>query len=209
MIHDKTTIRVDIFSDVICPWCYIGRKRLEEAAILHQKVVLDIHWRAFILNPQIPPEGMDRKAYLQAKFGANADNFYGQIAEVGRHIGIDFNFDAITRVPDSKPPLTLIKAAGDNADAVLKILFKAYFIDGIDIGDEAFLNRLAERFSISADDLATAETLIEIDLEEVVRMSIRGVPHIIIDNEWAINGAHMPTTFLPIFDVAIARRQHA
>ncbi|MGB2097835.1 MAG: DsbA family protein, partial [Candidatus Puniceispirillales bacterium] len=78
----KTTIHVDIFSDIICPWCYIGWKRIATAAEMHQHVNLDISWRAFLLNPQMPEAGMDRQAYIQAKFGQAGGAFYDRVAEV-------------------------------------------------------------------------------------------------------------------------------
>ena len=102
-MSNPVPVKIDIFSDIICPWCFIGKKRLEMAAELHGGVDLNITWRAFLLNPGMRPGGMDRKAYLEAKFGAAATSFYDRIALVGDEIGIPFAFDRIEKTPDSRP----------------------------------------------------------------------------------------------------------
>ena len=113
-----TPIHIDIFSDVICPWCYIGQRRLEIAAEMHGNVSLNIQWRAFLLNPAMRREGMDRQAYINAKFGAAGASFYDRIADVGKEVGIDFNFAGIKRTPDSRPAQALLKSAPDFKSAI-------------------------------------------------------------------------------------------
>ena len=212
----KTPISIDIFSDVICPWCFIGKRRLEQAAALHGGVEIKINWRAFLLNPAMRREGMDRQAYIQAKFGQAGASFYERIAGVGKDVGIDFNFAAIQRTPDSRPAHGLVLSAqstaqdtaqGANgaADAVKQALLDAYFIEGRDIGDDAVLQEVADKFDVPypADDAIMAQ--IEHDLVEASRLNIQGVPYFIIAQEWAISGAHPPETFQPLFDAAIAK----
>ena len=207
----KPPISIDIFSDVICPWCFIGKRRLEQAAALHGGVEITINWRAFLLNPAMRREGMDRQAYIQAKFGQAGASFYERIAGVGKDVGIDFNFAAIQRTPDSRPAHGLVlsaqnKSQGANAaDAVKQALLDAYFIEGRDIGDDAVLQEIADKFDVPypADDAIMAQ--IERDLVEASRLNIQGVPYFIVAQEWAISGAHPPETFQPLFDAAIAK----
>lgn len=202
-----TPIQIDIFSDVICPWCYIGQRRLEIAAEMHGNVSLNIQWRAFLLNPAMRREGMDRQAYINAKFGSAGASFYDRIADVGREVGIDFNFTAIKRTPDSRPAQALLKSAPDfeTAMALKQDLFQAYFIDGQDIGDDNILTDLAERHHLPYPSDQAFHAAVEQDLAEANRLNILGVPFIIVEGEWAISGAHAPESFQPLFDAAIAK----
>ena len=203
MTGPEKTVAVDFFSDIVCPWCLIGRRRLEQAAELHGGVALDIRWRSFLLNPNMPEGGMDRGDYLSAKFGGAAESLYERIAAAGQEAGIEFRFDAITRTPDSRLAHNLVFAAGDSAGDVVDELFEAYFINGLDIGNEAVLRDIASRHSVpySADAYAGR---IEGDLEEASRLGIQGVPFFVFEGGMAISGAHPPKTFLPIFDAIIA-----
>ncbi|MCE2517647.1 MAG: DsbA family oxidoreductase [Alphaproteobacteria bacterium] len=207
-----TTIRLDIFSDVICPWCFIGKRRLEAAVGLYNSgrpdtnlITLDITWRGFLLNPAMQRSGMDRKAYINAKFGAAGASFYERIAGVGKEVGIDFDFAAITRTPDSRPALSLVLSAGGKASDVKQDLFDAYFLNGEDIGDDAVLERIARQHGLAYPAPDSALNQLEQDLAEVSRLGIQGVPFIIVEGEWAVSGAHAPETFLPLFDAAIAK----
>lgn len=203
-----TPIQIDIFSDVICPWCYIGKRRLEIAAEMHGNVSLDIQWRAFLLNPAMRREGMDRQAYINAKFGSAGASFYDRIAGVGKEVGIDFNFAGITRTPDSRPAQALIKSAPDTVTAmsVKQELFEAYFLNGQDIGDDAILSDIATRHGLSYPSDQAFHTAVEQDLMEANRLNIQGVPFIIVEKEWAISGAHAPESFQPLFDAALAKK---
>ena len=201
----KTPIRVDIFSDVICPWCFIGKRRLEIAAEMHGNVSLDIHWRAFLLNPGMRREGMDRQAYINAKFGSAGARFYNRIAEVGRDVGIKFNFSKITRTPDSHPAQALLKSAGAKANTLKQDLFDAYFINGIDIGNDNVLYEMATRHGLPFPPKPDAVSAVEQDLTEAGQLGVQGVPFIIVEKEWAISGAHAPESFQPLFDAALAK----
>ena len=201
-------IQIDVFSDVICPWCFIGKKRLDMAAEIHGGVMLDIQWRVFLLNPGMRPEGMDRKAYTEAKFGTAATSFYDRIASVGKEIGIPFAFNKITRTPDSRPAHGLILSAkkGDHANNLVEDLFKAYFIDGVDIGDPDVLANYAEKYDLAHPASELINRQIETDLKDAGRIGISGVPFFVFEQEWAISGAHPPESFLPLFDAVINRR---
>ena len=137
------TITLDLFADPICPWCYIGKRNLEKALETYEGPVLDcrINWRTFMLNPGMPPEGMHRGAYLEAKFGGaeNAGAVYGRIRQAGLAAGIDFHFEKIQRTPSTRSAHRAVRYVqetgghGQAADFVEK-LFRAYFLDGQDIG---------------------------------------------------------------------------
>jgi predicted DsbA family dithiol-disulfide isomerase len=200
-----TPIRIDIFSDVICPWCYIGKRRLEIAAEMHGNVTLDIRWRTFLLNPSMQREGMDRQAYINAKFGTAGASFYDRISSVGKDVGIDFNFAGITRTPDSRPAHALLKSAEEKANDLKLDLFDAYFINGQDIGDDAVLAEIAAKYQLPYPSEQACHSAVEQDLMEAGRLNIQGVPFIIIEGEWAISGAHAPESFQPLFDTALAK----
>ena len=163
----KTKISLEVFSDVVCPWCYIGWRRLESAVRQHQGVELDMRWRAFLLNPNMPPEGMERQAYIQAKFGQVGTSFYDRIAVVGRESGIAFDFGAITRTPDSRRIHQLIQGAGAAAHDVKLTLFADYFEHGVDISAPDYLNALSSRFGI-------APSAIDAPKASLKMISIRG-----------------------------------
>ena len=172
----KTAIEVEFYSDIVCPWCMIGKTRLEQAAAEHGGVELSLRWRSFLLNPKMPREGMDRASYLNAKFGGAADGLYERIAAAGEEAGIGFRFDAITRTPDSRPAHSLIQSAGDGADALVNELFESYFINGLDIGDDKLLENMATRHSLPYPPEARHVDQIDRDLEDASRLGIHGVP---------------------------------
>ncbi|HKK28765.1 MAG TPA: DsbA family oxidoreductase [Alphaproteobacteria bacterium] len=206
-------MRIDIYSDTICPWCYIGKRRLERALAQRPDVEARIHWRAFQLNPWMPAGGVAREDYLRAKFGAtDSQRIYANIREVGLGEGIEFRFDLMKRTPNTIPSHRLVAWAADQPDgnrqsAVVEQLFQTYFLEGGDLCDPAVLVAAAERAGL---DPAAAADLLEGRLyhEEVVaedatarRMGIQGVPCFIIDGAYAISGAQEPEYFLPLFDL--------
>ncbi len=202
----KTSISVDIFSDVICPWCMIGKKRLEDAVELHGGISLRINWRAFLLNPNMPPEGMDRQLYIQKKFGNAGPGFYARIAATGKDAGIDFQFERILRTPDSRGAIALVLSADKASDDLKQDLFNAYFQQGTDISSNDFLTDLAGRYHIPYPSSEGVRRKLEKDLSEAQRLGIQGVPYFIFENQWALSGAHPPESFLPLFDAVIAQK---
>jgi predicted DsbA family dithiol-disulfide isomerase len=205
-MSDLVSVNIDIFSDIICPWCFIGKKRLEAAAAMHGGIVPKINWRAFLLNPDMQPDGMDRKAYLEAKFGASASSFYDRIALVGDEVGIPFAFDKITRTPDSRPAHGLILSAGDKANALVQEMFEAYFINGIDLGDQDYIGEIATRHDLPYPSSEAIMRQIDNDIHEAGRIGLNGVPYFIFESEWAISGAHPPESFSPLFDAVVNHR---
>jgi predicted DsbA family dithiol-disulfide isomerase len=207
-----TRITVDIVSDAICPWCFIGKRRFERAL---RKAPGDIEvmvgWRPYQLNPEMPPEGMDRKAYLAAKFGGDgrADQIYKQVREAGAGEGIEFNFEGMRRTPNTINAHRLIGVAGraGRQDPVVEALFRAYFLDARDIGDAATLVEIGAGAGLDAkvlaDYFAGRDDVERVEAEDAMarRMGIQGVPCFIFNRKYAISGAHEPAAFLEVFDV--------
>jgi predicted DsbA family dithiol-disulfide isomerase len=209
---NTTSIRVDIFSDVICPWCFIGKRRLDMAISAYNQsrpvesqIKLDITWKGFLLNPTMPRQGMNRADYIRSKFGVDGINFYERIADVGKEVDIDFNFAAIKRTPDSRPALRLVLSAGGQATAVKQELLKAYFINGEDIGDDTVLAQIATRHDLPYPPPKDSDIRLKQNLAEAERLNIKGVPFFVIEGEWSVSGAHWPETFIPLFDAAITK----
>lgn len=203
---------IDIISDAICPWCYIGKRRLEKALALAPQPDLKLGWRPFQLNPEMPAEGIDRKEYLRAKFG-DPNKSYAQVVAAGREEGIDFAFDKIRRTPNTILAHRLIRFAArqDKQDAMVETLFRAYFIEGKDIGDLDTLAALAATAGIDA-----AAYLRGTEDDETIRaedafarqIGVQGVPCFIIERQYAVSGAQPPEAFLEIFEL-IARGENA
>lgn len=203
---------VDIISDPVCPWCLIGKRRFERALAQRPDLEVQVGWRPFQLNPDMPREGVDRATYLEAKFGGKekARQIYQRVSEAGASEGIDFDFNGIPRTPNTVDAHRLIRWAGSAGvqDQVVERLFQAYFIDGGDIGDRLVLLEIAERSGM--DRGLVAELLeSEADLELVRKedalarqMGVQGVPCFIIDGKYVISGAQDPEVFLKAFDLA-------
>jgi predicted DsbA family dithiol-disulfide isomerase len=202
---------IDIVSDVICPWCYIGKRRLERALAMAPQPDVQITWRPFQLNPDMPPEGMDRGAYLIAKFGAaKGGAMYDRVRAAGAEDGIAFAFDLIRRTPNTIKPHRLIRWAGNAGlqDALVEALFQAYFLAGEDLSDDATLIRIAHGAGCDADAVA-GYLASDADAEQIRsedafarQAGINGVPCFIIDHKFAISGAQPPEAFIEVFDLA-------
>lgn len=204
-------ITVDIVSDAVCPWCFIGKRRFEKAlAAMPEDVELQVGWRPFQLNPEMPAEGMDRKAYLSAKFGGDksADRIYTTVRQAGAGEGIDFDFGAQTRTPNTINAHRLIGLAGraGRQDAVVEGLFRAYFLEGRDIGDAGVLTEVgaAAGFDakVLADYLAGSEDVERVRGEDDMarKMGIQGVPCFVFNRKYAVSGAQEPAVFLEVIE---------
>ena len=202
---------IDIVSDVICPWCFIGKRRLERALAMTPQPDLQIGWRPFQLNPDMPPEGMAREDYLRAKFGdAKGGRIYDQVRAAGAEEGIAFAFEKIRRTPNTIKAHRLIRwsAKAGRQDAMVEALFRAYFLDGEDLSDDATLLRIAHGAGFEPAD--TAAYLAGVEDEEAIRaedafsrqVGINGVPCFIVDRKFALSGAQPPEALLEIFELA-------
>ena len=148
-------IKLDILSDPICPWCYIGKAQLDRALVERPDHPLTIEWHPFQLNPDMPDQGMGRQDYLDTKFGGreNANSVYGRIADAAAAAGLSIDFEKIQRTPNTLDAHRLIHWAGleGRQTAVVSALFRAYFEDGKDIGDHAVLLDIAEAAEMDRD----------------------------------------------------------
>jgi predicted DsbA family dithiol-disulfide isomerase len=209
-------LQIDIVADVICPWCFIGKRRLERALACRPDIPVSITWRAFLLNPEMPKGGTDRAEYISAKFGGEtqAKRLQAAIAEAGARENIRFDLARIRRTPNSMDAHRLIRYAGRSglAETVVETLFSAYFLAGADIGDTATLIRIAAECGLPDQRLAS---WIESDAESrevraedrrARRLGITGVPSFIIDRSYVLAGAQEPEFFLPLFDLATNAR---
>ena len=197
-------VDVEIYADIICPWCYIGKKRLDAAFAARPHVTPRYIWRCFLLNPAMPSVGMDRQAYLIGKFGNAAKAVYGRIADAGLESGIAFNFDGIQRTPDSRKTHRYLVAAASKGHDLSDAFFKAYFIDGRDIGDDDELAKIAHEQGFSIDPTSLADPALDRQIANDIEMSrqlrVDGVPFMIFAGQYAIAGAHMPEHLIPAID---------
>jgi len=205
-------MQIDIVSDTICPWCFIGKRRLEQAVELSGRGDIWVAWRPFQLNPDIPETGMTREDYLRAKFGAGdrPRQIYQAISETGRAEGIDFQFNRIKRTPNTVQSHRLIHWSGKEGvqDQVVESLFHAYFEEGRDIGDVETLIDCAVRAGV--DQAKVRKFLESTELKQEVlaadlyarRLNINGVPCFIVNRKYAISGAQPPAAFLEVFNLA-------
>lgn len=197
-------MRIDVFSDVVCPWCFVGKRRLEQALATAKIADAEVHWHAFQLNPDLPPEGVDRRQYLEAKFGPGAmQRIHARLDEAGKGAGIDFQFDRIERSPNTLDAHRLLWLAGTQGlqGALKEALLRAYFLEGRDVGDRTVLADIAAQAGIEADVpawLASDAGIREVreDLMQAVRLQISGVPFFIFEGRLALSGAQPPEVFL-------------
>jgi len=210
-------MRIDIISDVICPWCFVGKRRLAAALSQRAETTAAVSWHPFQLNPDMPLEGMPRERYLAAKFGGGqqASRIYENLTSVGAAVGIPFAFDRIKVTPNTRDAHRLIRHAGtiESTDPVVEGLFKAYFTEGRDTGDTATLVEIADEAGLDkagverylASDAAVEDTIAE-DLS-ARRIGITAVPCFIFEKKYVVSGAQEPEFFFPLFD--LLRNEHA
>ena len=203
-------LRIEVASDVICPWCYIGKRRLEKAlALVEGEVEPRVEWLPFQLNPAMPPEGVARAEYRRAKFGSpeRARELDARVASEGAGEGIRFAFDRMQRTPNTLAAHRLIDVAqrAERADSVVNALFRAYFEEARDIGDETVLAGIAADCGI-ADWPRAADPQRVAGLEEQVReWGISGVPTFIFERRSGISGAYPPEELAAAIRAAAAR----
>ena len=191
-------ISVDVVSDVICPWCFLGKRRLDKAIALLEGIKVEVNWRPFFLDPTIPAEGMSRKTYMENKFGAERlKTIHDPLIAAGKEDGVPYAFDKITRTPNTMDAHRLIRwsHAGGKQHDVSERLFMAYFSLGLDIGDRAVLAKIAGEAGMdSAEVLAKLENGTDVDavnaeVERAYRMGVTGVPCFILAQKQGLMGA--------------------
>lgn len=197
-------VRVDVISDVVCPWCFIGKRRLEAAAGLLQDVVLDVHWHPFQLDGTIPEGGIPRQTYLLNKFGTRERiaEIYTRVAAAGAEEGIAFAFDKITVSPNTLNAHRMIRWAGEvgRQDAMKERLLNAYFMEGANLADDGVLANLAADAGLDQEAVAArlaSDSDVAAVQEEVAnahRIGVTGVPFFIFAGKLALAGAHPAET---------------
>lgn len=193
-------LSIEVISDGICPWCFVGKRRLEKALkAVEGQYKTHITWRPFQLNPNMPKEGMERKAYRTAKFGSweKSQALDAQVVAVGVTEGISFAFDRIQRTPNTFDSHRLIWLAQRKGiqDAVIEALFRSYFTQGLDISDRRILIDIASTEGLPSLEvehfLESNSGIAEVQQEEaaVHQLGINGVPFFIINKKYRISGA--------------------
>ncbi|HWZ73315.1 MAG TPA: DsbA family oxidoreductase [Casimicrobiaceae bacterium] len=223
-VRSRDAVVIDVVSDVVCPWCYVGKRKLEaalgELGRQDSAAKASVRWHPFQLNPDLPPQGIPRKTYLHAKFGgargSGAAEIYARVKAVGAEVGIAFEFDRIEIQPNTLAAHRLIGWAQERADAALtsdlvERLFRAYFVQGRAIGEPDELAQIASEAGLELAAaramLASTENLAAVSAEdrEARDVGINGVPFFIFNGSTALSGAQDPETLLQA--IAAARSQ--
>jgi predicted DsbA family dithiol-disulfide isomerase len=209
-------MHVEIWSDVVCPWCYVGTRRFS-AALDRFHGDIDVSYRAFELDPTVPPEGMDLADYLARKFGSPAalEGVRRRLARVGAEVGIDFRWDGTRRVntfDGHRPAVSAEEVGGPEVRAALEQrLFRAYFTENLDVADHGVLAALAAEVDMdpvaASEALATGAGADRVRAEEAraTELGISAVPTFVIEGRWAIPGAQDVDTFVRVLRRAAER----
>jgi predicted DsbA family dithiol-disulfide isomerase len=212
---------IDVISDVVCPWCYIGKRNLEAALVLYREKHPEasaptVRWHPFQLNPQLPKTGVPRAEYLEKKFGgpARAQQIYARVTDAGKKAGIDFQFDRIVVQPNTVDAHRLVYHALEKGkqDAVVEELFKAYFLDARDLTKTSILSEIAEKAGIDRKSVAEyLETDEDSDLiaeadHEARQVGVEGVPFFILNRKVGLSGAQPPEMLLQAMEEAAAEQ---
>lgn len=204
------SVQIDIVSDTVCPWCFVGKRRLEAALRERPGQPFDIRWHPFQLNPDLPDAGVDRTAYLKAKFGSvdAVRELQERLVRVGRAEGIEFDFERVTRQVPTLLSHCLIYWAGElgRQDAVVEGLFRGHFERGGDLGDLAFLRSVAEDADLDGGE-AERRLARRVDWEAVRReefryraLGVTAVPFFVLDQRVAFSGAQEPAVIGQVVD---------
>lgn len=197
-------IRVDIVSDVVCPWCYLGKARLEKALSMLDGAEVELHWRPYMLDPSIPAGGVDRKQYMRKKFGEGPQlaEAHKRLTGLGQEVGIEYNFDAIQIAPNTMDAHRLIRWAEQAGpgiqNTVVSALFKAYFEQGRDIGNADVLTDIAAQNGMDPELVrqllpsGAEEAGVVGEIAQAKQLGITGVPCFIFNQKFAVSGAQEP-----------------
>ncbi len=209
-------IKIDIVSDVVCPWCYLGKARLERALAAMKNVTAEIHWRPYQLDPTIPRTGVDHRAYMEAKFGTGPriGEIQQQLATFGKELGLNYQFEKIKVTPNTMNAHRLIRWAAQAGagvqDKVVDRLFRLYFTEGADIGDSAVLIKAGKECGM---DTKILETLLPTDAEVVGvtneietsrKIGVTGVPFFIFNQKYGVSGAQTPEVLIEAIQGAMS-----
>lgn len=212
-------MQIDVISDTICPWCYIGKRRLEQALSLRPSMTFEVRWRPFQLDPSTPVEGVDRKTHLEQKFGSleKLKPVQAALEAAGREVGIAFNFEGIARTPNTLNSHRLIRWAHSLGlqDEIVEGLFRAYFVEGKDIGDTQVLAQIGDVVGMDGE---LVEELLnsDADVESVTqqdsmarKFGVQGVPSFLLGGRTLVMGAEDAETLASMIDRAISDSEGA
>ncbi|MEM7072816.1 MAG: DsbA family oxidoreductase [Pseudomonadota bacterium] len=209
-MNQKNQIHIVIYSDFICPWCWIGISRLHRALQTRPQLVTRLEWRPFQLNPDMPAGGMDRQTYLTAKFGHAVEQAYAPIRQAGEAEGLDFRWHMITTTPNSLKAHALMQWVQthhpDFAPTMAEHLFRSYFNQGNDLEDETSLRSLLPS-QIKADDTLFSPgqlAMIRKMDQSARRLGIGGVPFFVTEGQYTLAGAASPKAWQAILDLGCA-----
>lgn len=208
----RRPLTVDVWSDTVCPWCWLGKRRFEAA--LRERPGLDVlvRWHPFELNPDLPADGADRREYLQRKFG-DPERFRDaqqRLVELGRAVGIEYRFAAQSRMPNTRASHALARLAGERGAELVEAQFAAYFAAGRDVGDLDVLAAIADEAGLDGAALrarlAAREGFDAVEREEqdAYRRGISGVPFFVFAGKWAVSGAQETEAFVRALDAVAA-----
>jgi len=208
----KARLSIEVVYDLVCPWCFLGTRRLLRTLRRRPDLAFDLTWRPFLLNPDMPRAGMARPDYVVRKFGGEdrARRLYGTITQIGQSEGVLFRFERMRRTPSSVDAHRLVRFASryGRADALIEALFSAHFTDGLDIGDLTILTAIAHSSGLESTPvrryLASDADADAIHAENLRahRLGINGVPCFVVSGRHAIAGAQEPEVIERLLDVA-------
>lgn len=197
------SLKIDVYSDIICPWCFIGKRRLDAAVReLGLEETVALRWHPFELNPDMPEEGMERATYRARKFGAAKSRLLDEeVTAAGRTCGIAFDYQNVARTPNTRRAHRLLSAVPDvkTQNDLADRIFSAYFEKGEDVGDLGVLTRLAVEAGMGEDDARSALTdgdtasKVENELREAARLGIQGVPFFVVNESNATLSGGQPS----------------
>ncbi len=205
-------MRIDIIFDTICPWCFIGKRRLEEMLAQRPELNAEIYWHAFLLNPDMPAEGIEYDEYMRKKFGdtLRSQRLYAAINQAGLTVGLDFDFSHVNRMPNTVDSHRLVRfaARSDRASEMVELLYQNYFMVGRDIGNRSVLIDIGS--DMGFNDTALREYLYsDEDIADIHeqnprshRLGISGVPAFIFEQQFSISGAQDPTILERMLNIA-------
>jgi predicted DsbA family dithiol-disulfide isomerase len=196
-------LRIDVFSDVICPWCFLGKRQLERAIAEHSSASLQVHFRPYMLNPDTPPEGVARAEYFKKRFGSNPaalDAAHARLQDLGAKVGIRFAFDRAERIPNTIAAHAVARWAAERQleATVVERLFTAYFTEGRDIGNHGTLADIAAEAGLDRNDILgrlareTDFDAVREEADDARSEGITGVPFYIFGERLAVSGAQPP-----------------
>lgn len=216
MSAEQQPITIDVVSDVMCPWCLIGKRRLEKALEMREGVPVNVRWRPFQLDATIPEDGMDRQEYLNRKFGGpeGAKNIYDNVRAAGAEEGIPFKFEDIKKSPNTINAHRLLRWADTMGvqNEMAERLFQLYFMEGGDLTDKQVLADNAEQAGMEREVVETLlagdadKEAVQNEIATASQMGVTGVPCFIVDGKYAVMGAQQPEVIAGAIDKVLEER---